>query len=106
MSSPIVVTGSAGFVGFHVAERLLAQGHAVVGVDCFTPYYDVALKEARFARLTARPGFVGERVDLSDAPATRALFERHRSAHVIHLAAQPGVRFVDPMPYAASNLMG
>jgi len=106
MSSPILVTGAAGFIGYHVAERLLAQGRPVVGVDCFTPYYDVALKEARFARLLPRNRFVGERVDLADPAATRALFQRHRCERVIHLAAQPGVRFTDPMPYASSNLMG
>ncbi|HZH10049.1 MAG TPA: NAD-dependent epimerase [Microvirga sp.] len=106
MSSPILVTGAAGFIGFHVVERLLALGHQVVGVDCFTPYYDVSLKEARFARLTPRNSFQGERVDLSDPEATRDLFQRHRFERVIHLAAQPGVRFVDPMPYASSNLMG
>jgi UDP-glucuronate 4-epimerase len=106
MSSPILVTGAAGFIGYHVAERLLAQGQQVVGVDCFTPYYDVGLKEARFARLVPRDGFAGERVDLSDPQATRDLFQRHRFERVIHLAAQPGVRFTDPQPYAASNLMG
>jgi UDP-glucuronate 4-epimerase len=106
MSTPILVTGAAGFIGYHVAERLLAQGRQVVGVDCFTPYYDVALKEARFARLSPRNLFLGERVDLSDPAATRDLFQRHRFERVIHLAAQPGVRFVDPMPYASSNLMG
>jgi UDP-glucuronate 4-epimerase len=106
MSAPILVTGAAGFIGFHVVQRLMAEGHRVVGVDSFTPYYDVALKEARFARLTPHNAFTGERVDLSDAPATRDLFARHRFERVVHLAAQPGVRFVDPQPYAASNLMG
>jgi UDP-glucuronate 4-epimerase len=106
MSFPILVTGAAGFIGYHVAERLLALGHQVVGVDSFTPYYDVTLKEARFARLTPRNSFVPERLDLADPQATRDLFERHRFERVIHLAAQPGVRFVDPQPYAASNLMG
>ena len=61
MSFPILVTGAAGFIGYHVCERLLALGYQVVGVDSFTPYYDVALKEARFARLTPRNSFVGER---------------------------------------------
>jgi UDP-glucuronate 4-epimerase len=105
MSSPILVTGAAGFIGFHVAQRLLAEGHQVVGVDNFTPFYDVALKEARFATLAPRNAFFGERVDLADPQATRDLFQRHRFERVIHLAAQPGVRFVDPQPYAASNLM-
>jgi UDP-glucuronate 4-epimerase len=106
MSSSILVTGAAGFIGFHVAQRLLAQGQHVVGVDSFTPYYDVALKEARFAKLTPHNTFMPERVDLADAQATQGLFQRHRVTRVIHLAAQPGVRFVDPQPYAASNLIG
>ena len=106
MSAPILVTGAAGFIGFHVAQRLLAEGHRVVGVDSFTPYYDVGLKEARFSRLTPHNTFFGERLDLADAQATQELFREHRFEKVIHLAAQPGVRFVDPQPYAASNLMG
>jgi UDP-glucuronate 4-epimerase len=106
MSAPILVTGAAGFIGFHVAQRLLAEGHRVVGADSFTPYYDPALKEARFARLQPHSAFVGERVDLADAGAARDLFARHRFERVVHLAAQPGVRFVDPQPYAASNLLG
>jgi UDP-glucuronate 4-epimerase len=106
MSAPILVTGAAGFIGFHVAQRLLAEGHQVVGVDSFTPYYDISLKEARFARLLPHNTFVGERLDLADAGATGDLFRRHRFERVVHLAAQPGVRFVDPQPYAASNLLG
>ncbi|NBJ13552.1 NAD-dependent epimerase/dehydratase family protein [Microvirga arsenatis] len=106
MSSPILVTGAAGFIGYHMVERLLAEGRQVVGVDSFTPYYDVALKEARFARLSPYNTFLGERLDLADAQATRDLFRHHRFERVIHLAAQPGVRFVDPQPYAASNLLG
>jgi len=106
MSSPILVTGAAGFIGYHVVERLLAEGRQVVGVDSFTPYYDVALKEARFARLAPHNTFLGERLDLADAQATRDLFRHHRFERVIHLAAQPGVRFIDPQPYAASNLLG
>ena len=106
MSAPILVTGAAGFIGFHVAQRLLAEGHQVVGVDSFTPYYDISLKEARFARLLPHNTFFGERLDLADAGATGDLFRRHRFERVVHLAAQPGVRFVDPQPYAASNLLG
>ncbi len=106
MSAPILVTGAAGFIGFHVAERLLAAGHRVVGLDSFMPYYDVALKQARFARLTPHAAFEGARLDLADAGALSDLFGRHRFEHVVHLAAQPGVRFVDPQPYAASNLVG
>ncbi|MBF9196501.1 NAD-dependent epimerase/dehydratase family protein [Microvirga terrestris] len=106
MTSPILVTGAAGFIGFHVVQRLLADGHHVVGVDSFTPYYDISLKEARFARLAPHNTFLGERLDLADPQATRDLFQHHRFERVIHLAAQPGVRFVDPQPYTASNLMG
>jgi len=105
MSAPILVTGAAGFIGFHVAKRLLRDGHMVVGADSFTPYYDVSLKEARFARLTPHNTFVPERIDLSEAEATQDLFRRHRFERVIHLAAQPGVRFIDAGPYARSNLV-
>ncbi|AWM88890.1 NAD-dependent epimerase/dehydratase family protein [Microvirga sp. 17 mud 1-3] len=105
MSAPILVTGAAGFIGFHVAKRLLRDGHMVVGADSFTPYYDVSLKEARFAALTPHNAFVPERIDLSEAEATQDLFRRHRFERVIHLAAQPGVRFVDAGPYARSNLV-
>ncbi|WP_210496219.1 NAD-dependent epimerase/dehydratase family protein [Microvirga antarctica] len=105
MPAPILVTGAAGFIGFHVARRLLDDGHQVVGVDSFTPYYDVSLKEARFATLLPRNGFLGERLDLADPQAIRDLFARHRFTHVIHLAAQPGVRFVDPQPYVQSNMV-
>ncbi|QFU14889.1 NAD-dependent epimerase/dehydratase family protein [Microvirga thermotolerans] len=105
MSAPILVTGAAGFIGFHVAKRLLRDGHRVVGVDSFTPYYDVSLKEARFANLTPHNAFEPERIDLADPQATQDLFRRHRFERVIHLAAQPGVRFADAMPYARSNLV-
>jgi UDP-glucuronate 4-epimerase len=106
MSAPILVTGAAGFIGFHVAQRLLADGHQVVGLDSFTPFYDVGLKQDRFARLTPYNTFLGERLDLADAASLQELFRHHRFERVIHLAAQPGVRFVDPQPYAASNLVG
>ena len=101
MSSPVLVTGAAGFIGFHVARRLLESGVRVVGVDSFTSYYDPSLKEARFAELAARKGFAGARVDLADEAATRALFAEHRPQRVVHLAAQPGVRraLTDPHPH-------
>jgi UDP-glucuronate 4-epimerase len=108
MTAPILVTGAAGFIGFHVAQRLLADGHQVVGVDSFTPYYDLRLKEARLAALSPSNSFAAERVDLVDPAAVEALFARHRPAFVVHLAAQPGVRraLTDPQPYVASNVVG
>jgi UDP-glucuronate 4-epimerase len=108
-SSPrtgVLVTGCAGFIGMHAAERFLAQGIAVTGVDSLDPYYDVALKEARLARLVTHPGFRFARVDLIDAGATARLFEAGGFGHVVHLAAQPGVRYslVNPGAYFANNL--
>jgi UDP-glucuronate 4-epimerase len=102
----VLVTGCAGFIGMHTAERLLAQGASVVGIDSFDAYYDVALKEARLARLAGRPGFGFERMDLTDAPATARLFREGAFSHVVHLAAQPGVRYslVNPGAYFANNL--
>ncbi|WP_413204490.1 NAD-dependent epimerase [Rhodospirillum sp. A1_3_36] len=104
----VLVTGSAGFIGNHVALRLLSEGHAVVGLDNFTPYYDVSLKEARAARLTPFADYVEERVDLADEPAVRAVFDRHRPDRVVHLAAQAGVRYSleNPRAYVDSNLIG
>ena len=108
MSPPVLVTGAAGFIGFHVARRLLESGVRVVGADSFTPYYDPGLKEARFAELAAHKGFAGARVDLADEAAARALFSEHRPQRVVHLAAQPGVRraLTDPHPYVAANVVG
>lgn len=106
-SSPVLITGAAGFIGFHVASRLLARGERVIGVDSMTPYYDPALKEARLSRLLDKQGFSFERLDLADAQATADLFARVRPKHVVHLAAQPGVRqsLINPQPYIAANIM-
>lgn len=103
----VLVTGAAGFIGMHAAERLLAAGSAVTGVDNLDPYYDVALKEARLKRLAGRPGFRFERVDLADAPATARLFRDGGFTQVVHLAAQPGVRYslVNPQAYLRNNVM-
>jgi UDP-glucuronate 4-epimerase len=103
----VLVTGCAGFIGMHTAERLLAQGVAVVGVDNLDPYYEVTLKESRLARLAQHPGFRFERADLADAAATARLFLDARCTHVIHLAAQPGVRYslVNPEAYLTNNVL-
>jgi len=104
----VLVTGAAGFIGSTVAGRLLDRGDEVVGVDNLNDYYDVSLKEARLARLEARPGFAHERLDIADADGVRRLFAEHRPKRVINLAAQAGVRYaaINPHPYVASNVVG
>src|SRR5690349_9221863 len=107
-SDPILVTGAAGFIGFHVTRRLLEQGRAVVGIDNLNAYYDPALKQARLAELARLPGFRFEQCDIADRSRIGALFSAHRFSQVIHLAAQAGVRYslVDPHAYADANLVG
>ena len=102
----VLVTGAAGFIGMHTSAALLARGDAVVGVDDLDPYYDVALKQARLAELTGRDGFAFERLDLADADATARLFRDGRFDGVVHLAAQPGVRYslVNPSAYLRANV--
>lgn len=104
----ILLTGAAGFIGSHVAARFLAQGRRVHGVDNFTPYYDVTLKEARWARLEGRDGFTAHRLDLADKAGLLALCDRVQPTRIVHLAAQPGVRYgIDkPQAYVDSNLTG
>ena len=103
----VLVTGAAGFIGMHVAKALLARGVRVTGVDSFEPYYDVTLKEARVAALQAMPGFAFERGDLADASAAAALFRDGAFSHVVHLAAQPGVRhsLTHPDAYLRNNVV-
>jgi UDP-glucuronate 4-epimerase len=103
----VLVTGTAGFIGMHTARALLDAGAEVVGVDNFEPYYDVALKEARVATLAGRPGFRFERIDLADAGATAALFRDGGFGEVVHLAAQPGVRYslIAPDAYLRNNIV-
>jgi UDP-glucuronate 4-epimerase len=102
----ILVTGAAGFIGYHAAEVLLARGEQVIGVDSMTDYYDVRLKEARLARL-AGPGFRFVRADVADRDAMLGLADSHIT-HVLHLAAQAGVRhsMIDPYAYVTANVMG
>ena len=104
----ILVTGAAGFIGFHVARRLLAEGRTVVGLDNLNAYYEPALKQARLDILRGQPGFTFERIDLADRASMATLFAQHRFSRVIHLAAQAGVRYsIDhPHAYADANLEG
>lgn len=106
--APILVTGAAGFIGFHVAKRLLSQGKAVVGLDIVNSYYDPTLKEARLAELAKLPGFEFVKLDLADRAGVAALFAKHKFPYVVHLAAQAGVRYslIDPFAYIDSNLTG
>jgi UDP-glucuronate 4-epimerase len=104
----ILVTGAAGFIGFHVAQRLLQSGHRVVGIDNLNGYYDPRLKAARLDILRNDPRFQFEKLDVADRSAIPALFARHRFPVVIHLAAQAGVRYSlrDPHAYVDANLVG
>ncbi|HSY52614.1 MAG TPA: NAD-dependent epimerase [Thermoanaerobaculia bacterium] len=102
-----LVTGAAGFIGYHVAERLLARGDEVIGVDNLNDYYDPLLKEARLDRLRRASGFRFERLDVADG-ALRDLFASAKPQRVVHLAAQAGVRYslVNPQAYIDSNIQG
>jgi UDP-glucuronate 4-epimerase len=103
-----LVTGSAGFIGMHVAQALLARGDTVVGIDNLNDYYDVALKQARLARLSAMQNFTFEHMDVAHDESLSALFGRHAFTRVVHLAAQAGVRYsiTHPKPYGSANLVG
>jgi UDP-glucuronate 4-epimerase len=105
----ILVTGAAGFIGFHVAAALCARGETVIGIDNVNDYYDVSLKEARLAQLAGEPGFSFERADIADRTAVAALCRRHPEIdRIVHLAAQAGVRYslVNPFAYTDSNVTG
>jgi UDP-glucuronate 4-epimerase len=103
-----LITGTAGFIGFHLARRLLGDGHQVAGIDNFSDYYDVALKEARNALLETHAGFRVHRLSLENREALEAVWEQHEPDIVVHLAAQAGVRYsiTNPDSYVSSNLIG
>jgi UDP-glucuronate 4-epimerase len=107
-SDKYLITGAAGFIGYHVAERLLREGREVVGLDNLNDYYDTALKADRLARLTAFLNFRFVRLDLADREGMARLFSAEQFARVIHLAAQAGVRYSleNPAAYVDSNLVG
>ena len=104
----ILVTGSAGFIGFHLTKKLLKEGHEIVGLDNFNDYYDSRLKEAREAQLQSHPNYQGLRADLCDSNLLEKLFSKHCFNAVCHLAAQAGVRYSieNPHAYETSNLNG
>ncbi len=104
----VLVTGAAGFIGFHVAQRLLSNGRRVVGLDVLNNYYDPNLKEARLEILKRHPNFTFAKLDLTDRAATKSLFAQHRFPAVIHLAAQAGVRYSleHPHAYTDANVEG
>ena len=105
----VLVTGAAGFIGYHLAEALLARGHEVVGIDNLNAYYAVSLKEARLKRLEAHNGFAFRKLDLADRDGMLALAREFPDiAQIAHMGAQAGVRYslIDPYAYVASNVMG
>lgn len=105
----VLLTGAAGFIGFHTALALLTRGETVIGIDNLNTYYDIALKQARLAQLLIHPQFHFHQIDIADRAATLAFAApEHGIDRIIHLAAQAGVRYsmIDPHAYVASNVMG
>jgi UDP-glucuronate 4-epimerase len=108
MDEPILVTGAAGFIGFHLSQRLLGEGRRVIGIDNLNPYYDVRLKKDRLSLLQGSPLFSFQEMDIGDSEGLLRLFESERPSLVVHLAAQAGVRYslINPFAYLESNLKG
>ena len=104
----ILVTGTAGFIGNHVALKLLEDGHEIIGLDNVNDYYDVSLKEARLKRIKHHKNFTEARINLEDKEAVSKIFEEYRPEKVINLAAQAGVRYslINPHAYIDSNITG
>lgn len=107
-SKPILVTGVAGFIGFHLAQRLLSQGRTVVGIDNLNDYYDVNLKQARLDRIKDKKNFSFQKVDIIEEPSLKDIFSDHDFDLILHMAAQAGVRYSlsNPQSYIQSNLLG
>jgi UDP-glucuronate 4-epimerase len=105
---PVLVTGAAGFIGFHLAKRLMREGRSVIGIDNMSDYYSVELKQARVKRLQDESAFTFQELDLADANGMKALFAEHKFELVHNLAAQAGVRYslVNPQAYVKANLEG
>jgi UDP-glucuronate 4-epimerase len=104
----LIITGVAGFIGMHTALRLLDEGHEVVGIDNLNDYYDVGLKKDRLGMLEQKPGFRHHNIDISESQSLTECVTRERPERVVHLAAQPGVRYSleNPMAYVSANLVG
>ncbi|MEG2312732.1 NAD-dependent epimerase/dehydratase family protein, partial [Brevundimonas sp.] len=108
MSNTVLVTGSAGFIGFHTAQRLLARGETVIGLDNLNAYYDPALKQARLDQLLSHPNYRHHTLDLADREGVAGLFASEKPTRVVHLGAQAGVRYSleAPETYVDSNVVG
>lgn len=105
---PVLVTGAAGFIGYHLSERLMREGRTVIGYDCLSDYYSVELKQARVKKLQEKAGFTFVKAELEDAATMDALFKEHQFDLVYNLAAQAGVRYSleNPQAYVSANIEG
>ena len=109
MNMTVLVTGAAGFIGYHTINAILDRGHSVIGIDNLNDYYDVSLKEARRDRLLKRKGMDFIRADIADKETMLGLVKKYpQITHVVHLAAQAGVRYslVNPYAYTRANIEG